>query len=53
MRYTIFFHSCLLPIASMPIAYCLLPLTCSLLPAPYSLKPINLYLISIIIAISH
>ncbi|WP_168166488.1 hypothetical protein [Moorena producens] len=30
---------------------CLLPLNCSLLPAPYSLKPRNFYLISIKIAI--
>ncbi|NEP47894.1 MAG: hypothetical protein F6K65_03330 [Moorea sp. SIO3C2] len=29
MRYTLFFPSCLLPLAS-----CLLPLACSLLPAP-------------------
>ncbi|NEO16490.1 MULTISPECIES: hypothetical protein [unclassified Moorena] len=34
MRYTIFFTSCLLP-----LAFCLLPLTCSLLPAPDSLLP--------------
>ncbi|WP_293021543.1 MULTISPECIES: hypothetical protein [unclassified Moorena] len=32
MRYTRFFSSCLLPIASMPIASYLLPAPCSLLP---------------------
>ncbi|NEP23554.1 hypothetical protein [Moorena sp. SIO3I6] len=34
IRYTAFFHSCLLPLAS-----CLFRLTSSLLPAPCSLKP--------------
>ncbi|NEP54735.1 MAG: hypothetical protein F6K65_40485 [Moorea sp. SIO3C2] len=35
MRYTIFFTSCILPLAS-----CILPLAYSLLPTPYSLKKI-------------
>ncbi|WAN69538.1 hypothetical protein BJP36_36210 [Moorena producens JHB] len=52
MRYTEFFHSCLLPLASclpllggvrggflLPLASCLLPLASCLLPAPCSLKP--------------
>ncbi|NEO76732.1 hypothetical protein [Moorena sp. SIO4G3] len=34
IRYTGFFNSCLLPLAS-----CLLPAPCSLLPVPYSLFP--------------
>ncbi|WP_168166522.1 hypothetical protein [Moorena producens] len=50
MRYTLFLPSCLLPLASclpllggvrggflLPLASCLLPLACSLLPAPKSL----------------
>ncbi|NEO76723.1 hypothetical protein [Moorena sp. SIO4G3] len=54
MRYTIFFPSCLLPLASclLPLASCLLPLASCLLPAPCSLKPRYLYLTSLIIAIS-
>ncbi|NEO11485.1 MULTISPECIES: hypothetical protein [unclassified Moorena] len=36
MRDTLFFPSCLLPLASclLPLASCLLPLPCSLIPAP-------------------
>ncbi|WP_424100662.1 hypothetical protein [Moorena producens] len=46
MRYTGFFPSCLLPLASclLPLASCLLPLLCSLFPVPCSLKPETLYL---------
>ncbi|WP_424094595.1 hypothetical protein [Moorena producens] len=39
MRYTIFFTSCLLPLACMPFASCLLPAPYSLLPTPYSRLP--------------
>ncbi|WP_293112820.1 hypothetical protein [Moorena sp. SIO4G3] len=34
IRYTIFFRSCLLPLAS-----CLFSVPCSLFPVPYSLLP--------------
>ncbi|NEO91709.1 MAG: hypothetical protein F6K56_16290 [Moorea sp. SIO3G5] len=48
IRYTGFFPSCLLPLAScllplayclLPLASCLLPLASCLLPTPYSLLP--------------
>ncbi|NEO76412.1 hypothetical protein [Moorena sp. SIO4G3] len=51
MRYTLFFTSCPPPLLrARGDSFCILPINCSLLPAPCSLKPRDLYLMSIISA---